>query len=304
MMKNTMGYADPQYARSLNEFGEPRELPHCGGWILVRDIPGTPYRDAMGCYPLFSCRDWTKLQEDIKQVAPDLVSLSLVTDPFGPIGADYLQDHFDLVKPFKTHYVVDVGQPLKSFVGKVHRKNAYRAIEVMDIEVCFQPFIYINEWVELYDTLIRRHDLKGIHAFSPQSFKSQLEIPGMVMFVGRYKGEIVAATLVLLHHQIAYFHLSAYTKTGYEIKASYGTHWAALDFDYKLPIKHFSLGGAAGLKENARDGLAEFKKGWANNRRLVYFCGAILNQEKYDSICKGKRVPNVDYFPAYRAGEF
>ena len=50
------GYLHPTYARSLSEFGAPRHLPHSGAWILERRIPGSPYSDAMGCYPILACR--------------------------------------------------------------------------------------------------------------------------------------------------------------------------------------------------------------------------------------------------------
>ena len=50
-MKDLIGYAHPDYPLSLKESGEPYELPRCGGWILIRPIPGTIYEDAMGCYP-------------------------------------------------------------------------------------------------------------------------------------------------------------------------------------------------------------------------------------------------------------
>jgi len=39
------------------EFGPPLELPHCGGWIRDRAIRDSGLRDAMGCYPVFACRD-------------------------------------------------------------------------------------------------------------------------------------------------------------------------------------------------------------------------------------------------------
>jgi hypothetical protein len=90
-MSGFLGYTDPRYALSLQEFGEPLELPRCGGWILVRSIPGTPYKDAMSCYPLFACRDWTKLHEDLEQVGEDLVSLTLVNDPFSVVMPEYLE---------------------------------------------------------------------------------------------------------------------------------------------------------------------------------------------------------------------
>lgn len=304
MMIDLMGYAHPKYALSLQEFGEPRELPRCGGWILVRPIPGTPYKDAIGCYPLFACRDWTKLDEDLEHMASDLVSLALVTDPFSGVTPAYLEQCFDLVKPFKTHYVVDLADPLKSFVGKVHRKNARKSLEIMDVEVCRQPAQYLDDWMRLYDNLVSRHNIKGINAFSSKCFEVQLNIPGMVMFLGRREGEIVGATLVLVHDQVAHFHLSAYTSEGYKIRASYGTHWKALVYGTEQGIRYFNLGGAAGIKEDPLDGLAEFKRGWSNDRRTVYFCGRVFDREKYESICQQYQIANVEYFPAYRAGEF
>ena len=77
------GYMHPGYVESLKEFGTPRALPRCRGWILERQIPGYPYHDAMGCYPLFACQDWSQLHLDLEEVGSELVSLALVTDPFG-----------------------------------------------------------------------------------------------------------------------------------------------------------------------------------------------------------------------------
>ncbi len=299
-----MGYSHPLYALSLQEFGEPRELRHCGSWILERPIPGTPYKDAMGCYPLFACRDWTRLHEDLGHVGSDLVSLALVTDPFALATPAYLEQCFDLVKPFKTHYMVDLSYPLDSFVSKVHRKNARRSLEIIDVEICLQPAQYLNDWIRLYDNLIGKHNIKGINAFSPKCFEAQLNIPGMVMFLGRRKREIVGATLVLIQDQVAHFHLSAYTAEGYNIRASYGTHWKALVYGYEKGIRYFNLGGAAGIKEDPSNGLAEFKRGWSNERRTVYFCGRVFDRQTYDSICRQNQTTKVEYFPAYRTGEF
>jgi hypothetical protein len=304
MMTDLMGYAHPKYALSLQEFGEPRELPNCGGWILVRQIPGTPYKDAMGCYPLFACRDWTRLRQDLEHVGSDLVSLTLVTDPFSGVTRAYLEQCFDLVKPFKTHYVVDLSHPLESFVNKGHRKNARKSLEMMDIEVCCQPIQYLDHWIRLYDTLISRHKIKGINAFSPKCFEIQLSLPGMVMVLGRQKEKIIGATLILIQNQETHFHLSAFTDEGYKIRASYGTHWKALVYGCEQGTRYFNLGGAAGITEGQLDGLSEFKRGWSNDRRMAYLCGRIFDRQKYDSICEQYHISNVKYFPVYRAGEF
>ena len=62
------------YAASLEEFGTPRELPRCKGWILECQIPGFSDHDAMGCYPLFLCQDWPRLHSDLEDLGNDLVS--------------------------------------------------------------------------------------------------------------------------------------------------------------------------------------------------------------------------------------
>ena len=88
-MPDLMGYAHPKYAFSLREFGEPRELPHCGGWILERKIPGTSYKDGMGCYPLFVCRDWTRLHEDLKEIESEIFKFSVIDGKLLPENKKY-----------------------------------------------------------------------------------------------------------------------------------------------------------------------------------------------------------------------
>ena len=303
-IKDLMGYAHPRYALSLQEFGEPRELPRCGGWILVRPIPGTPYKDAMGCYPLFACRNWTKLHEDLEDIGSELVSLVIVPDPFSGIDPVYLEKHFDLVKQFKSHYVVDLSHPLEHIVSKHHRFKVRKSRKEMDVEICYQPAKFLNDWIRLYQKLISRHNIKGINAFSPNCFEVQLSIPGMIMFLGRREREIVGASLLLIHDRVANFHLSAYTNEGYKINASYGIHWKALAHGAEQGIRYINLGGVSGMNEGQGEGLAQFKRGWSNDRHTAYLCGRILDRQKYKSICQQKQITNVDYFPAYRAGEF
>jgi hypothetical protein len=299
----SIGYAHPLYCHSLKEFGELRELPNCGGWVLVRPIPGTPYKDAMGCYPFFDCRNWKKLHDDMEQIGSDLVSLVLVTDPFSGVAPSYLEHSFDLVKPFKTHYVTDLRYPLESIVDRGHRYYARKSLKIMDVEVCRQPAQYLDEWIRLYDNLIRKYNIKGIGAFSHKCFEIQLNIPGMVMVLGRCEGEIVGATLVLVGDRVAYAHLSAYTNRGYMINASYGIYWTILSYMAEQGIRDYDSGGIPGITDDPIHGLNQFKRGWSNDKRMVYLCGRVLHREKYESICQQYQIANVDYFPAYRAGD-
>lgn len=300
-MQDFLGYAHPQYALSLREFGEPRELPRCGGWILVQQIPGTPYKDAIGCYPLFSCKDWTKLHEDLEHVGSDLVSLALVIDPFSGVGPACLEKDFDIVKPFKTHYLADLNYPLKSFVNKGHHKNARNSLKKMNVAVCSQPVQYLDEWMKLYENLISRHNINNISAFSRKYFDIQLKIPGTVMFIGKQKNNIIGASIVIIRDKVAYAHLSAYSSEGYKIRASYGIKWKCLTYLNEQNIRYLDIGGMAGTKEDPSDGLAQYKRGWSNEQRIVYLCGRVFDRKKYDYICQQYQIKNNDYFPAYRA---
>ncbi|MCK4820160.1 hypothetical protein KA005_30625, partial [bacterium] len=151
------GYAHPEYARSLAEFGTPRELPLCGGWILERQITDFPYRDAMGCYPLFSCQDWSQFHADLEGLGNGLVTLALVADPFGAFDLAYLQQCFEVVLHFKEHFVADLRLPIDEIVSKSHHKYARKALRSIDVEECQEPTQFINEWVSLYNILIDRH---------------------------------------------------------------------------------------------------------------------------------------------------
>jgi hypothetical protein len=300
----TLGYAHPRYAESFQEFGELRELPRCSGWIIVRQIPGTPYKDATGCYPLFACRDWNYLREDMEHIGSDLVSLVLVADPFSGVAQPYLEQCFDLVKPFKTHYLSELRHPLESFIDRGYRYNIRKSLKIMDVEVCRQPAQYLDDWLRLYDNLIGRHNIRGIHAFSHKCFEIQLAIPGMVMILGRCEGEIVGATLVLIHGQVAYSHLTAYSNRGYKMRASYGIYWKALSYLYEQGVRYFDNGGVAGINaDDPLDGLVQFKKGWSNLKRTVYLCGRVFDRETYESFCRREQVVNASYFPGYRIKE-
>src|SRR6185503_6670832 len=88
------GYRHRRYAESFFETGTCVELPGCAGWVVRRAIQGTAFHDAMGCYPLFSCSDWSALPNDLAAL-DGLVSLTLVTDPFADVDAESLSNVFD-----------------------------------------------------------------------------------------------------------------------------------------------------------------------------------------------------------------
>jgi hypothetical protein len=293
------GYCHPRYARSLAEFGEPRELPCSGGWLLERVVPGSRDRDAMGCYPIFSTNHWPALGKDLADIGSRLVSVALVADPFGDYSRQQLSSWFDKVIAFKDHYVVDFSTAL--LVSKHHAYYARRAAAAVRIEAGPPPENFVAEWTPLYESLVRRHRLTGIKAFSRAAFELQLSIPGMVVFRAIENDLLVGAHLWYEQHDVAYSHLAAASERGYELNCSYAVYAAVVEY-FRPRVRWIDLGAGAGAAAR-QDGLSRFKAGWSNGARTTYFCGRILNPKRYDALVQEFQKQGVNYFPAYRAGE-
>ena len=296
-----MGYRHPGYAAALAEFGEPRHLPGCDGQVLVRHIGDSSWRDAMGPYPLFSCRDWKQLAADVDALRGDLVSLSIVADPFGDYECADLARTFETIIPFKHHYVVDLERPPGSYVSRHHRYYARRALKNLEVEVCEQPADFVSDWSDLYQQLILRHAIKGIQAFSPESFARQLKVPGMVAIKVREKNLLVGAHLWYVDGAVAYSHLAASSIRGYQLGCHYAAYACALEH-FRSRTRWLDLGAGAGVR-SSNDGLTRFKEGWATGTRTAYFCGAVLNDKHYSELVATRSAADSAYFPAYRTGE-
>jgi Acetyltransferase (GNAT) domain len=302
------GYLSPGYAQSLAEFGNPRELPRSGGWVLEREIPGFPFKDAMGCYPIFACRDWSQLHADLadlEDIGTDLVSLSLVTDPFGEYTPTYLRQCFnDVAIPFKEHFIVDLRLNINASVSSHHRRYARKALQKLEVEKPEDPARYLDQWRYLYTALIERHQIKGIPAFSPTSFARQMDIPGIVAFRAVYQGRTIGMLLWYVQGDVGYYHLGAYNSLGYEMRASFALFWSAIEHFAAIGLRWLNLGARAGVNSSESDGLTRFKGGWATGTRMAYFCGRIFNRTSYLEIVSGMDISPNGYFPAYRDGEF
>ena len=301
----TAGYGHPLYVQSLKEFGEPRELRYCRGYILERPIKDSHYSDAMGSYPLFVCQDWGQLQPDIEALNAEIVSLSLVTDPFGNYDEQLLGLCFpDVFIPFKEHFVLDMNRPLHKSISKHHQRNAHKALSRLSVERCEDPKADIDVWVNLYQQLIERHGIRGITSFSKKSFEVQLRVPGIVAFKAVHGEKVLGMILWYMQGNIAYYHLGAYEDLGYEIGASFALFWSALEYFATTCVRWLDLGAGAGLTRKNEDGLTRFKQGWSTGTKTAYFCGRILNRARYREITQSKGICETGYFPAYRTGEF
>jgi len=194
-----VGYAHPAYAAPLLSSAAD-SLDASRGWLLERPIPRTEERDAIGPYPLFACGDWPALRADLDSLAGRLVSVTLVTDPFGAYDEALLKSIFDVVRRFKKHFVVDLAESDRAVASKHHRYYARRALRELRVEVSTKPEAHVEEWTRLYSGLIARHGIEGIRSFSAAAFDAQMRVPGVVLFRALH-GETVVGSISVTRHR-------------------------------------------------------------------------------------------------------
>lgn len=297
------GYVHPRYARSHQDFGVPRELPHCGGWVIERQIPESSYVDAMGCYPLFACRDWSQLQRDVDGLEDEIVSLVVVTDPFGGLDETRLRVCFpDLVIPFKEHYVVDLQKPRNKVVSKHHRYEVRKALRQVSVTRHPDPPAFLDVWMDLHRHLIVKHDIRGVAAFSRAAFADQLATPGIVVLFASDREGPVAALLCYGQGDVAYAHILGCSSAGYRQGALYALIWSAIE-TFSSSARWLDLMGVPGGQDAGNEGIRQFKRGWTRETRTAWLCGRILHRARYVELVNATATSGARYFPAYRDGE-
>ncbi len=299
-MSERGGYRHPAYGAALSEFGTPHALSRSGGTLLIRPVPGTADLDAMGPYPIFACDDWGALAADLAELEGELVSVALVADPCGGWSREQLDAAFpDCRFAYKEHHVVELAPDPVARATKHHRQYARRGLRNVKVEVVADPGSLLDDWVDLYGGLVARHGIVGISAFSRSSFRAQLAVPGLVAFRAIAGDEVAGAALWYCDHDIAYWHLAAYSELGYRLDASYALLAFALEhFARPGEVRLASLGAGAGV-DTAGAGLDRFKAGWATGTRTAHFCGRILDHERYAALAS-PRSGEGGFFPAYR----
>ena len=169
--------------------------------------------------------------------------------------------------------------------------------------MCKNPLDVLDDWEKLYSALIKRHEIQGIARFTKSAFIKQFSVPGIVVMKANYSGTPVGMVIWYTDNDKGYYHLSAYNDLGYEHKASFALFWHAMEY-FSGQIDWLDLGAGPGLSSDGKDGLSRFKRGWSTETRTVFFCGRILNADRYTEIIRSKMIPDTNYFPSYRIGEF
>ena len=294
----THPYASAAYARVFEDIAQPLWVEAWGAHVLAREIPGGGGRDALGVYPLAPFGPGADLRAGLAWLKDQgLISIGLVPDPATAPPPAELQAAFGLCAPFKTHLLVDYGREVR--FSKHHRYEVRKALRQVSVEVVALAD-HLDAWRGLYAELTERHEIGGMTAFSADAFQRLAAVEGLTATAAIADGVIVSmhlwATDAASGH--GYSLLAASSAEGYRRSAAYAVYAAAIQLFSNL--KTLNLGAGAGMSADA-DGLSRFKKGFANAEVQAWFCGAILDENRYAAL-SGGTTAHVTPFPAYRFG--
>ncbi len=280
-------------------------LERAGGWLLRRSIGGGPHWDLAAPYPLFFCRDLSRLAGDLECLGAEglsgesPVSAVFVTDPFQDDLVAGALDGFDLVRPFKSHYVAPLDRPWRDFCRKRHRRYARRARRELEIGRVEDPASRAGIFWRLYRELAGGHRAAGMRRLSREIVAAHLRLPGLTLFEAADASRVLGLASYMEVEDRAYAHLIAMSPEGRRRFATHGLYAAALDH-YQGRATAVDFGGNAGPADDPEDGLSRFKQGWTAEVRIAYLCGKILDRERYEALAVDA---GGGYFPAYRANE-
>ncbi len=286
-------YATPLYAEALGHMGRPIPMPEWSSFVLGRDIPGEDARDATGVYPLAVMAADADLHAGLDRLTREgCVSLVLVADPLSGPGPDRLAAAFPLCRPFKTHYLVDGPcEPIKHHRDRIRR--GLRRCRIETVRLADQ----LERWTNLYAGLVERRGIAGGADFTTTYFQVLAQEPRLTAFAAFVGDELAAMTLWFDHAGVIYNHLTASNAAGYANGANFALYAAAIDHFRASGV--INLGGGAGFRDDPDDGLAAFKRGFANAESKAHLCGAVLDPTRYAALSGGR--PASGFFPAYRA---
>lgn len=296
----THPYSTIEFSSSLAHIGEPIAIPEWGTTVLRRQF-GKGFQDAVGTYPIAVLKSECDLRGGLDRLAHlGLVSIVLVVDDILRPELEALRQAFDFVRPFKLHYLYDRDAPPIQY-SRNHRYKIGRATRAVNL-ARFDLTSRLGEWSSLYQSVVERHRLeRSMHAFLPGHHEAVARLPGAVA-IGAFTGErLVSCHIWICHQGHAMSHLVASNDEGYASRAAYAVNAASIELLGDCRTLNFGGAAGAGEEENAADGLARFKRGFANRTAPAYLCGKVLSREAYGELSRQAGVPiDAPYFPAYR----
>jgi Acetyltransferase (GNAT) domain/Helix-turn-helix domain len=249
---------------------EALEVPEWETYVLVR-ASASGLLQATGLKPLAGLRPGGDMSGGLERLRDAGVrSVSLVTDPMWCPELHVLTGSFGSCRQLKTYYLVD-REAKQTQIRKRHRNRinrASRAAEVRKVSLSD----HLDVWFRLHEENVRRRQIQD--AYSREYFERLAEMGGLETVAVIKEGRFVTMTLWFRHEDVLYYREGASSEEGFEISASYGAFAYAIQ--HAAPCSYVFLGGSVGMYDDHRDGMATFRRGFANATVPSYLCSATL----------------------------
>ena len=163
------------------------------------------------------------------------------------------------------------------------------------------PQIY-KIFKDIYIKTMDRDNADEYYYFNQEFYDSILnDLPyNAQVFYAEYKGDIIAASIMLMSNGKMNYHLSALLKEYAALGVSNLLLYFAAVWASNNGYKTFYLGGGVGSNE---DNLFKFKKSFFRGEDLYsfYIGKKIFDQKVYDKLVKKNGTQEASFFPQYRS---
>lgn len=199
-----------------------------------------------------------------------VASVSLITDPMWSPSQNLLENAFGSCRPFSENYLIDRGLG-QLRIHKRHRKMIISANKVCAVDRLSLAAL-LERWWNLYQS--NREMRVPVDSTPPKYFEMLAGLEGVDVVAVHHGNEIVTMNIWLRFNDILYYIDGASNQKGLAISAPYAA--LAYVIEHYADCRYIFLGGSADFRGPRSDGLARFKRGFANISVRDYLCTSHL----------------------------
>lgn len=179
------------------------------------------------------------------------------------IGAGFVKSKKE-VQP-QTTIILDITAPEEQLLGAMHNKTRYniRVAQKRGIKIQAAGHEHIDDFWSLIEKTAKRDKFR---THTRDYYEKLLATPFTRLFLAEYRGETIAANIILFYANRAIY-LHGASHYGYRtLMAPYLLHWEIMEYAKNRGSKEYDLWG---IDEKKWPGVTRFKRGFGG-REVVY----------------------------------
>lgn len=295
-MSNQLPYDTAAYAATLSHLGTPFVVHGWQGSLIRCAIPGAAHLfDAVGSWPYCSPPEISQLSALYRALqAQGLVTFRAFFRPKTALAVEQWHQAGFTPVLLKEHFVFDPTLDWPAHSAKT-RYNIRRGRRLWRVELLALAE-YHRTIAEYHERLVQRRQFSAMAALPPAHFAALAELPN-VRVLGALDTDGLGAALIAVHDETSvHFHVIVGAERAYQTCAFYALYQAAIE--RWSPSHTIYLGGAPSSPNG--QGIAHFKRRFANRRAPVYMIQAVLDRETCQQLVCARAAPQSNWFPPYR----